>query len=80
MRNVFALDATGLRALEEMAAEARRGGPALVLSGVHAQPLVVMERSGLLTVLGAENVVGDLPTALARARILQEAAAKLVPA
>lgn len=79
MRNVLALDATGLRVLEEMAAEARRGGPALVLSGVHAQPLVVMERSGLLTALGAENVVADLPTALARARILQ-AAAKLVPA
>ncbi len=73
MRNVLALDATGLRVLEEMAAEARRGRPALVLSGVHAQPLVVIERSGLLTALGEENVVGDLAAALARAHEIQKA-------
>ncbi len=72
MRNVMALDASGLRVLEEMAAEARRGGPALVLSGVHAQPLVLIEKSGLLTALGVENVVGDLSVALERAREIQK--------
>jgi len=73
MRNVLALDATGLRVLEGMAAEARRGRPALVLSGVHAQPLAVIERSGLLTALGEQNVVVDLPAALARAHEIQAA-------
>ena len=70
MRNVLALDATGLRVLEAIQDEAERGGPALVLSGIHAQPLVVLERSGLLDRLGAENVTGDLTEALERARDL----------
>ncbi len=70
MRDVLALDATGLRALETLQNEAERQGPALVLVGVHAQPLVVLERSGLLARLGDANVVGDLAAALARAREL----------
>ncbi len=68
MRNVLALDATGLRVLEELQDEAERGGPALVLSGVHAQPLVVLERAEFLGRVGAANVVGSLDEALARAR------------
>jgi len=52
MRHVLAMDATGLEALEEVAARFRRRGTALLLSGVHAQPLVVMERSGALDRLG----------------------------
>src|SRR5690606_36094508 len=68
LRDVLALDATGLRALETLQSEAERGGPALVLSGVHAQPLVVLQKSGLLDRLGDENLAGDLPAALERAR------------
>ncbi len=70
MRDVLALDATGLRALETLQGEAEHGGPALVLVGVHAQPLVVLERSGFLDRLGDENVTGDLVSALDRAREL----------
>jgi SulP family sulfate permease len=79
MRNVLALDATGLRVLEEMVAEAKRGGPALVLSGVHAQPVVVMERSEFLDRIGEENVTGDLVSALERAHALVRGGA-LAPA
>jgi SulP family sulfate permease len=68
LRGVDVLDATGLRVLESMQAEAERGGPALVLSGVHAQPLVVLGRSGMLDRIDEKNLCGDLASARARAR------------
>jgi MFS superfamily sulfate permease-like transporter len=46
MRHVLAMDATGLNALEGVAARFRHQGTTLLLSGVHAQPLVAMDRSG----------------------------------
>ena len=77
MRNVLSLDATGLRVLEELQAEAERGGPALVLSGVHAQPLVVLERAGLLGRMGEANIVADLDEALARTREIVDGETRL---
>ncbi len=68
MRHVLAVDATGLRALEDVLDKTRREGTVLVLSGVHAQPLVALERSGLLARIGAENVHAHIRGALARAR------------
>ncbi len=46
MTNVPNLDATGLRALEDFQSRCRRMGTFLILSGVHAQPLRVIERAG----------------------------------
>lgn len=68
MRHVLSLDATALRALEDVLAQTRREGTMLVLSGVHAQPLVVLERAGVLEAVGEENVVGSIDEALERAR------------
>ncbi|MGH7286683.1 MAG: SulP family inorganic anion transporter, partial [Myxococcota bacterium] len=70
MRHVLAIDATGLRALEDLFDKARRDGTTLVLSGVHAQPLVALERSGLLERIGPDNAHGNIREALARAREL----------
>ncbi len=70
MREVNAMDATGLRALEDLAEKTRRVGTVLVLSGVHAQPLVLLERSGLLEKIGEENLFGNIDAALNRAREL----------
>jgi len=70
MRHVLAIDATGLRALEDLFDKTRRDGTVLVLSGVHAQPHVALERSGLLDRIGAANVHGNIREALARARDL----------
>jgi len=70
MRHVLTLDATALQALESVHAKARREGTSLFLSGVHAQPLVVMERAGFLTTLGEENVFANIDEALNRARSL----------
>jgi SulP family sulfate permease len=70
MRNVLAVDATGLRALEDVLDKARRDGTRLLLAGVHAQPLIALERSGLLAKLGPDNALPDLSSALERARSL----------
>jgi SulP family sulfate permease len=72
MRKVLSLDATGLRALEDVFAQTRRDGSVLVLSGVHANPLVVMQRSGFLDLIGEENVFDNIHDALKRAREVVE--------
>jgi len=71
MRHALTLDATALHALEGVHDRARRSGTQLLLSGVHAQPLLTLERSGFLATLGAENVFGNIDDALDRARALQ---------
>jgi len=68
IRDVLALDATGLRVLEELHKESVQEGTALVLAGAHAQPLTALARSGLLDRLGEQNMTGDLESALTRAR------------
>jgi SulP family sulfate permease len=68
MRHALTLDATALQALESVLAKAKRDGTQLLLSGVHAQPLMVMERSGFLQNIGMENVFGNIDDALNRAR------------
>lgn len=70
MRNVLVIDATGLQALKEQYHDARKYHAGFVLSGVHAQPLVAMERSGLLALIGQENVFANFDGALRRARSL----------
>jgi SulP family sulfate permease len=68
MRDVFAMDATGIRALEETASRFHRVGTALVLAGVRAQPLEAMQSAGLLDRLGEDNAQESLGLAVERAR------------
>jgi SulP family sulfate permease len=70
MRQAMTLDATALQALESVLSRSRKNGTRLLLSGVHAQPLVVMERSGFLNNIGMENVFGNIDDALNHARDL----------
>lgn len=70
LRSVLSLDATALRALEDVYGRTRREGTVLLLSGVHAQPLIVMERSGFLDQVGEKNVMENIDAALDRARSL----------
>jgi SulP family sulfate permease len=70
MRQVPAIDATGLHLLEELFAQCRRDGTALVLAGVHAQPLFALQRSELWDTIGEENIHADIDEALDRARTL----------
>lgn len=68
MRKVLSIDATGLRALEDVYKQTMKEGTQLVLSGVHAQPFVVMQRAGFLDIVGEENVHGNIDEALKRTR------------
>jgi SulP family sulfate permease len=61
---VLHLDATGLHVLEKIHHECGERGTRFILAGVHTQPLVALEASGLAKRLGKNNLQGDLKTAL----------------
>jgi len=70
MRQVLAIDATGLQALEDFARRFRARGRHLVLCGPHSQPLVAMERGGFLDWVGRDNICADVAESIQRALIL----------
>lgn len=73
MRHVLTIDSTGLHALEQVHKRLQRYGTHLVLSGVHAQPMTVLARSGAYERLGADNVRATFREAVVRAwEILDE--------
>jgi SulP family sulfate permease len=70
LRNMTALDATGMRAIADLAAKLRTSGRHLVLCGARKQPAEVLRRGGLGTLVGEENVQPHVHAALERARQL----------
>lgn len=68
MRNVPAIDATGLQILRELYYDSKKNGTHLILSGVHTQPLYAMTQAGIIDLYGAENIHGNIDDALDRAR------------
>ena len=68
MRHVPAIDSTGLHALRELVTRSRREGTLVILSDIHAQPVMAIERAGLYDDLGEDNVHGNIDDALNRAR------------
>ncbi len=68
MRNVFALDATGLHTLTQAHKSFKKSGITLIISDLHTQPLFAMEKSGLLEKIGEDNIFGNIDDALNRAR------------
>jgi SulP family sulfate permease len=68
MRDVLALDATGLDALEDLFEKLQRQKKQLILCGPHSQPLFALTRAGFIDKLGMENICGDIDTSLDRAR------------
>ena len=68
MRHVPAIDSTGLHVLRDLVRRGRHEGTLVVLSDVHSQPVVAMERAGLYDELGEDNILGNIDDALNRAR------------
>jgi SulP family sulfate permease len=68
MRNVPAIDSTGMHALKDVVHRTRKDGTLMLLSDVHTQPLVAIGRSALLDEIGEENLFGNVDDALNRAR------------
>ena len=67
MRNTIYLDAGGLRALEQCKAACDRKGITIVLSGIHTQPYILCEKTGMADKLGRENIFDNIEGALKRA-------------
>ncbi len=68
LRHVPAIDSTGLHALRDVVRRSRQEGTLVILSDVHAQPVVALERSGMYDELGEDNIHGNIDDALNRAR------------
>ena len=65
-----AIDATGLRALEDDLDKAKADGTQVLMTGVQAQPRTVLMRAGVLDRVGEENVVPDFQSAVERAKTI----------
>jgi SulP family sulfate permease len=68
MRNVPAIDATGIHALEQMAKKCRHEGTTLILTEIRQQPLRALVRARKLEAVGGrENLAKSIEVALQRA-------------
>ncbi len=77
LRNMTALDATGLFALEEAARILKKSGRALILCGAREQPLKLIRQTEFEELVGPENICDNVQDALNRA---EEAFERLKPA
>ncbi len=68
MRNVPAIDATGLRILNLVREKFERRGTQMIFSGVQPQPMKVLFEGGFVDAIGLENVCANIEVALERAR------------
>ncbi len=76
LRNMTALDATGLFALEEVARTLKKSGRALILCGAREQPLKLIRQTEFEELVGQENICDNVQEALRRA---EEAFERLEP-
>jgi SulP family sulfate permease len=67
LRNMTALDATGLFALEEVAQTLKGSGRALILCGAREQPLQLIQQSEFAELIGPENICDNVQEAIQRA-------------
>jgi sulfate permease, SulP family len=74
LRNMTAIDATGLRAIQDFADALHRTGRALILCGALPQPARLMSQAEFHRHVGAENILINVDAALARAAEIQAAA------
>lgn len=72
MRNVPAMDISGLEALEETLEICQKRGMTLILSHVNKQPYHVMEKAGFVEKVGQENLCENIDASLKRAASLAE--------
>lgn len=62
--HLLAIDASGLRALEDLTIELKRQKTKFLISGLHKQPLFAMEQSGLINRIGDDNLFGSINEAI----------------
>jgi SulP family sulfate permease len=77
LRNMTAVDATGIKALEDIAEALQKSGRTLILCGAREQPAAVMKKAGFEEHVGEENMCPNVEAALARAKVVYEAGKEL---
>ena len=68
LRNMTAIDATGLHALEALAKRLRQSGRTLLLCGARRQPAHMLHRADFVEHIGPDNILPNIEAALSRAR------------
>ena len=72
LRNMTALDATGLFAMEEVAKELHASKRTLILCGAREQPAQLIHQAEFAEVIGEENICENVQEALRRAEEVYE--------
>ena len=67
LRNMTAIDATGLKSIEDFADAVHNSGRVLLLCGAPAQPTRMMQRAEFHRHVGTENILPNVTAALRRA-------------
>jgi sulfate permease, SulP family len=80
LRNMTAIDSTGLSALESLADKLRESGRTVILCGMRAQPRGLMMRAEFHEHVPRENICRNVRDALQRAREILAGTPKLSPA
>jgi SulP family sulfate permease len=70
IRNMTAIDATGLHALEKFSDRLRKTGRVLLLCGAREQPAIMLKQAGFIRHIGTQNILPHVQAALDRAREL----------
>lgn len=70
LRNMTAIDATGISAIEELADELKAKGRTLVLCGAPRQPMAALQKAELHERLGEANICESVQAALDRAAVI----------
>ncbi len=70
MRNTLYLDAGGVKALEQCKQACDRKGITIVISGIHTQPYMLFEKTGLADLIGREHIFDNINSALEHTRTL----------
>jgi SulP family sulfate permease len=72
LRNMTAIDATGLQALEKLSDAVHDSGRGLILCGAREQPARLMHRAEFEEHVGRGNISPSIAVALERAKVLYE--------
>ena len=70
MENMIYLDAGGIKALEQLKSACDRKKITIIISGIHTQPYLLLEKMGTAELIGRENIKPNLDESFARANEL----------
>ena len=79
LRNMTAMDSTGLQALEELADQIHESGRELILCGAREQPWRLMRQAEFQEHIGPKNMCRSIDEELNRARVLYPEVSKRHP-